>query len=72
MLSTIAYRGIYAATLDVFPSAFLLFSASMTMVTGFISFYLYTKRGNVERYQRSLAEKHVSEEKDGKVTEQTS
>ena len=66
MLGTIAYRGIYAATLDVFPSAFLLFSASMTMATGFISFYLYTKRGNVERYQKGLAERQVSEEKDGK------
>ena len=64
------YRGIYGATLDVFPSAFLLFSAAMTMTTGFISFYLYTRRGNVERYQKSLAEKQVLEEseKEGKVT----
>ena len=69
MLSTIAYRGIYAATLDVFPSAFLLFSASMTMTTGFISFYLYTKRGNVERYQKSLAEKQNLEEKNDNVTD---
>ena len=64
MLSTMAYRGIYGATLDVFPSAFLLFSAAITMTTGFISFYLYTKRGNVEKYQKGLAEKQVLEEKD--------
>ena len=64
MLSTMAYRGIYGATLDEFPSAFLLFSASLTMTTGFISFYLYTKKTNLERYQKSLAETQVVEEKD--------
>ena len=69
MLSAIAYRGIYAATLDVFPSAFLLFSASIEMATGFISFYLYMKRGNVKSYQKSLAEKQVLEGKDDKVTD---
>ena len=70
MLSTMAYRGIYGATLDVFPSAFLLFSATLTMTTGFISFYLYTKRGNLEKYQNSLTEKQVlgEKKKDGNVT----
>ena len=51
----------------MFPSAFLLFSAALTMTTGFISFYLYTKRGNLQRYQKSLAEEQVLEEKDDKV-----
>ena len=67
MLSSMAYRGIYGATLDEFPSAFLLFSASLTMSTGFISFYLYTKRANLERYQKSLSGTQVAAEGDKDV-----
>ena len=44
MVSTVMYKGLYGRTLDTYPSAFLLLSASFYFLSAVISLFLYTQR----------------------------
>ncbi len=39
-----AYRTLYSDTLETFPSAYMLLTASLMLVAAYSNFYLYTQR----------------------------
>ena len=44
------YRGLYDATLQIFPGSYLLLSASLLTCAAFISLILITQRGKIEKF----------------------
>ena len=43
-----AFRGLYDATLETFPAAFLLLTAAIGTLITYLNFYVYTQRGKMK------------------------
>ncbi len=62
------YRALYNATIDTFPSAYFLFSASIVSVICFACFFVYTRRREM-LFDRRGARINVREEELRRVKE---
>ena len=58
------YRGIYDATLETFPGAFLMLSASLLTCAAFVYFVLVTQRAKIEKINQNQESKRTNENND--------
>ena len=63
------YRGLYNATLETFPGAFLMLSAGLLTFPALIYFVFITQRGKIEMLHRRKKEAKESEESEMSKTE---
>ena len=56
------YRGIYDATLETFPGAFLMLSASLMTCAAMLYFVLITQRSKIDKVNRMKKEAKESKE----------
>ena len=56
------YRGVYDATLETFPGAFLMLSASLLTCAAFIYFVLVTQRGEIDKINQTKKDTKEGEE----------
>ena len=63
MVATLLYRLLYDATLDIFPSAFLLLSAVLYFCSAIISLFLFTQRSRLED-ESSQSQKNMNEKQE--------
>ena len=56
------YRGVYDATLNTFPGAFLMLSASLLTCAAFIYFILVTQRGKIDNINKTKTNTKEGEE----------